>query len=128
MKRLLFGLLLAATATQALAQFGFGGAADKLLEPEKAFRLSARPADGAVEVRHVLRHREVRSRRRVLPPHGRRRVRLSPAARFPAAPYFVSSTDCRGASVVIGMLMPIESSTLRIWATVSAPGGGLTRW
>ena len=31
MKRLLFGLLLAATATQALAQVGFGGAADKLL-------------------------------------------------------------------------------------------------
>ena len=54
MKRLLFGLLLAATATQAFAQFGFGGTADKLLEPEKAFRFSARAADGAVEVRFAI--------------------------------------------------------------------------
>jgi thiol:disulfide interchange protein DsbD len=50
-------LLAALAAYPALAHhstFHFGGSAPQLLEPEKAFRFSARAADGAVEVRFAI--------------------------------------------------------------------------
>ena len=54
MKRLLLALLLVAVAAPGFAQFKLGGSADKLLEPEKAFRFSAQARDGAVEVRFAI--------------------------------------------------------------------------
>ena len=55
MKRLFIGLcLLAACASPALGQLSPGGAKDALLEPEKAFRFSARTYPNAVEVRFAI--------------------------------------------------------------------------
>ena len=47
MKRLLFALLTLALALPAAAQLKLGGSADNLLEPEKAFRFSARALDAS---------------------------------------------------------------------------------
>ena len=56
MKKLIVRILLiAAAATPALAQFSLGGAAAELLEPEKAFRFSARTVDQrSIEVRFAI--------------------------------------------------------------------------
>ena len=55
MKRLLLLLLACALALPALAQLKLGGSADDLLEPEKAFRFSARAVDpSTVEVRYEI--------------------------------------------------------------------------
>ncbi|HEX5768853.1 MAG TPA: protein-disulfide reductase DsbD [Burkholderiales bacterium] len=50
MKRFLVGLLVAVAAAQAQAQLSRLLKSDELLEPEKAFRFSARAVEGAVEV------------------------------------------------------------------------------
>jgi thioredoxin:protein disulfide reductase len=47
LKRILFLLALLAIAIPAMAQLTFGGSADNLLEPEKAFRFSARALDAS---------------------------------------------------------------------------------
>ena len=55
MKRLLLFFLAVAIAAPALGQLRLGGAADELLEPEKAFRFSARALDaGSIEVRFAI--------------------------------------------------------------------------
>jgi thioredoxin:protein disulfide reductase len=52
LNKILSIVLLTLIAAPALGQLRLGGSADNLLEPEKAFRFSARPLeDGAVEVR-----------------------------------------------------------------------------
>jgi thioredoxin:protein disulfide reductase len=54
-KRLALVLLALLLAAPALAQLKLGGAADDLLEPEKAFRFSARVLDaGSIEVRYAI--------------------------------------------------------------------------
>jgi len=53
-KRFLFLLVLLLVCTSAGAQLRFGGSADNLLEPEKAFRFSARALDGAIEVNFAI--------------------------------------------------------------------------
>jgi thioredoxin:protein disulfide reductase len=53
-KRFLIGLLLVAIAAQAQAQLSRLLKSDDLLEPEKAFRFSARALDGAVEVQFAI--------------------------------------------------------------------------
>ena len=47
MKRFLFALFALALAAPAAAQLKLGGSADNLLEPEKAFRFSARALDAS---------------------------------------------------------------------------------
>jgi thioredoxin:protein disulfide reductase len=57
LKKALVALLLVLAAPPALAHHSalhFGGAAAELLEPEKAFRFSAQPRNGAVEVRFAI--------------------------------------------------------------------------
>ena len=55
MKRLFFLLLLIGVAGGATAQFRLGGSADNLLEPEKAFRFSARALDAStIEVSFAI--------------------------------------------------------------------------
>jgi thiol:disulfide interchange protein DsbD len=55
LKRLLLALLACAAALPAAAQFKLGGSPDDLLEPEKAFRFSARVLDASsVEVRYEI--------------------------------------------------------------------------
>ncbi|MGQ0547359.1 MAG: protein-disulfide reductase DsbD [Betaproteobacteria bacterium] len=55
MKRVLLLLLALTAALPAAAQLKLGGSADELLEPEKAFRFSARVLDGAaIEVRYAI--------------------------------------------------------------------------
>lgn len=55
MKRLLLFFFAVAIAAPALGQLRLGGAADELLEPEKAFRFSARALDaGSIEVRYAI--------------------------------------------------------------------------
>ncbi|MDF3011747.1 MAG: thiol:disulfide interchange protein, partial [Burkholderiales bacterium] len=55
MKRLLPFFLAVAIAAPALGQLRLGGSADELLEPEKAFRFSARALDaGSIEVRYAI--------------------------------------------------------------------------
>ena len=64
MKRLCLALLLVTVAAPGLAQFKLGGSADTLLEPEKAFRFSARALDdAAVEVRFAIAEGEARARK-----------------------------------------------------------------
>lgn len=53
MKRFLWMLILCLAAGPAAAQL-FGKKTDELLEPEKAFRFSARADGGAVEVRFII--------------------------------------------------------------------------
>ena len=52
MKRILVAFLWLALAAPAFAQFF--KKADELLEPEKAFRFSARALDGAIEVKFAI--------------------------------------------------------------------------
>ena len=52
MRRFLIGLLLLSLAAPGMAQLF--QKADDLLEPEKAFRFSARPVDDGVEVRFAI--------------------------------------------------------------------------
>ncbi|HEU4923170.1 MAG TPA: protein-disulfide reductase DsbD, partial [Burkholderiales bacterium] len=54
MKRFLIGLVLVALAAPAHAQLSRLLKSDDLLEPEKAFRFSARAADGAVEIQFAI--------------------------------------------------------------------------
>jgi len=54
MKRFIMGLFLVAFAAAANAQFSTLFKTDELLEPEKAFRFSARAVGGAVEVRFAI--------------------------------------------------------------------------
>jgi thiol:disulfide interchange protein len=57
LRKVFLALLLVLDAPPALAHHSalhFGGAAAELLEPEKAFRFSAQPRDGAVEVRFAI--------------------------------------------------------------------------
>jgi thiol:disulfide interchange protein DsbD len=84
LKKTLFLLLSLAIALPAMAQFKLGGAADNLLEPEKAFRFSARALDATnVEVTFAIANGYYMYRERMqFAAEGNAQVRLG-AAVFP---------------------------------------------